>query len=152
MNRLPSSAIRRARWAALYPLLMLATANAGTVSGPSAPPAALTQHQQQQAACAKMPVATDRAACGRRADAQLAEALRAQTESRENAGALAANALQRCAVHAPPDREACERMARGEGSASGSVEGGGTIKELTTRTVEPVPATAPPAAASAASR
>jgi hypothetical protein len=129
-------------------MLMLATVNAGTVSGPSAPPAALALHQLQQAACAKMPSATERTACTRRADGQLAEALRAQTEARENAAALIANALQRCQAHAPPEREACERMARGEGSASGSVEGGGTIKELSTRTVGPVPE----APASAASR
>lgn len=148
MNRLVSLALRRTAWVALCPLLMLATVNAGTVSGPSAPPAALALHQQQKAACAKMPSAPERAGCTRRADAQLAEALRAQTEGRENTGALAANALQRCQAHAPPDREACERVARGEGSASGSVEGGGTIKELTTRTVGPVPE----APASAASR
>jgi hypothetical protein len=148
MNRLTSPALWRAACVALCPMLMLGTVNAGTVSGPSAPPAALALHQQQQAACAKKASASDRAGCTRRADAQLAEALRAQTEARENAVALTANALQRCQAHSPPERETCERMARGEGSATGSVEGGGTIKELTTRTVGPVPE----APASAASR
>ena len=152
MNRPPFFVPWRIAVAGLSLMSLLAPAQAGTVSGPSAPPSALALHQQQRAACAKPPLSADRGACEQRADATLARALQDQTERRENPGALAANALQRCQAHgAGADREACERMARGEGSVAGSVEGGGTMKELTTRTVGPVPDAAASAAAPAAS-
>ena len=43
------------------------------------------------------------------------------------------NAQQRCQVQpAGPERVACERMAQGEGSVTGSVAAGGELRELTT--------------------
>ena len=51
----------------------------------------------------------------------------------EPAQELMANAMQRCAVHKQEiDRQACERMVRGQGMVSGSVAGGGEIKEIVT--------------------
>jgi hypothetical protein len=123
---------------------------AATASGPSEPPAAIALHQQQRAACTKVTSAPERANCNRRADAALAEALRAQTEQRENPAALAQNAMRRCQAQPMDSREACERIARGEGSTSGSVEAGATVKELTIRTVEPGPDPAAPPASSPA--
>lgn len=56
-----------------------------------------------------------------------------------------ANALLRCQRHpAGDERAACERMVRGEGTQSGSVEEGGIFRELVTRTVEPAPAASAP--------
>ncbi len=51
--------------------------------------------------------------------------------------------MQRCQRLPPENKMLCERMARGEGTASGSVAAGGLIKEL----VIQVPASAPPMAA-----
>ena len=46
---------------------------------------------------------------------------------------LSDNAQQRCMAQAAgPDRVACERMAQGEGTVSGSVAAGGELRELTT--------------------
>ncbi len=64
---------------------------------------------------------------------------------------LTDNATQRCQVHKGADREACERLARGEGNSAGSVQAGGVLKELVTVEVgqpaapadAPVPAPAP---------
>jgi len=53
--------------------------------------------------------------------------------------------VRHCEAVAPENRGDCERMARGEGQVSGSVEGGGVLKEIVTRTVEPaVVSPAPP--------
>jgi hypothetical protein len=43
--------------------------------------------------------------------------------------------VARCAAQPESERADCERMARGEGTVVGSVEGGGVIKELVTRQV-----------------
>jgi hypothetical protein len=46
---------------------------------------------------------------------------------------LSDNAQQRCQAQAAgPDRLACERMAQGAGTVSGSVAAGGELRELTT--------------------
>jgi len=43
---------------------------------------------------------------------------------------LERNQRQRCDVHQGADREACEARMRGEGQRSGSVEGGGVMREI----------------------
>lgn len=51
----------------------------------------------------------------------------------ESPQVLSDNAQQRCQAQAAgPDRLACERMAQGEGTVSGSVAAGGELHELTT--------------------
>lgn len=52
------------------------------------------------------------------------------------------NALARCERVRAEDRKACELLAKGQGERSGSVEGGGVIKEIVT----PIPAPANPVA------
>ena len=58
---------------------------------------------------------------------------------------------QRCLVQPEgPDRAVCERMAHGEGTATGSVAAGGELRELTTVVpTEKKPESANPAASSA---
>lgn len=113
---------------------------------PSAPASAEAAYQKERAACLAGSSQQDRATCLKEAGAALAEARRARLGNAEDARALADNALRRCKAVAPEDRDDCERMARGEGKVSGSVEGGGVIKELVTRSVEPVPTPPAPAA------
>jgi len=101
-------------------------------------------YQKDRAACLKGLSQQDRATCLKEAGAVLAEARRAQLGNGEDAHTLANNALLRCKVVLPDARSACERMARGEGKVSGSVESGGVLKEITAYSVEPAASATPP--------
>ena len=86
-------------------------------------------YQAERARCLGEPATEDRTACLREAGAALAEA---------KAGRLAAgtdfeqNRLARCDVHkVQAEHDYCLRRMRGEGKVSGSVEGGGILRELT---------------------
>ena len=59
-----------------------------------------------------------------RADFMHSATLPAKSEELER------NQRQRCDVHQGADREACEARMRGEGQRSGSVEGGGVLREI----------------------
>lgn len=75
---------------------------------------------------------TDRAACLREIAAARMEARRGGLTTPDSATALR-NRLARCTVHSDADERAlCERMVRGEGSKTGSIEGGGLLTELVT--------------------
>ena len=91
---------------------------------------ARARYQQERAACAGISAADERRTCLREAGAALAEAKRDGLIAPSSAEA---NLTARCDVHkAAADREDCLRRMRGEGKVSGSVEGGGIYRELTT--------------------
>lgn len=72
----------------------------------------------------------DRHTCLREAGAALQEAGRGRLADPQTA--FEQNKFARCDYHKnPADREYCERRMRGEGTTSGSVEGGGILRELT---------------------
>lgn len=101
-------------------------------SGPAmAAGGAAGQYRSDREYCDRSPAVTDRQACRREAGAALAEARRGKLD--EDAGAsYEKNRLARCAVHTDPaERDYCERRMRGEGTTSGTVEGGGILRELT---------------------
>ncbi len=126
--------------ALLAPGAQAASARATALPDPSSPEAV---YRQERAKCLDGRSQQDRATCLQEAGAALAEARRGRLDNREDAATLARNALLRCQRQRPEDRPDCERLARGEGSRSGSVEGGGVIKEIVTRTVGPAPAPTP---------
>jgi hypothetical protein len=96
-------------------------------------------YQAARSACQAMAVPADRTNCLRDAGAARAQALRTGPSS-TSAEQLQRNALQRCQAHkSAEDQATCERMARGDGNTSGSVEGGGVIRELTTQVPAPMP-------------
>jgi hypothetical protein len=98
-------------------------------------------YQDDRAACVDSASLHERTACLREAGAVRAEALRGNRKAVPTTEDLARNAVQRC-QRLPPDNKAiCERMARGEGSATGSVAAGGILRELVTE----VPAASPKA-------
>ena len=97
-------------------------------------------YQRERAACMEKSSAPDRAVCLQDATAALAEARRGRLDNGDTAAERAANAVTRCKAVKPEDRNDCERMARGEGVVSGSVEQGAVVKQIVTRTVGPVPA------------
>ncbi|MFN3493119.1 MAG: hypothetical protein ACK40L_01295 [Hydrogenophaga sp.] len=128
--------------AGLLAVALLVAVSAGA-QGPVGKAEIETRFQQDKAACMAVDGAQERTSCLREAGAVRAEALRGMTQGGESAEMRLRNALQRCNP-LPPDRKAiCERMVRGEGSTSGSVAGGGMIRELTV--MEPV-APLPPGA------
>jgi hypothetical protein len=75
----------------------------------------------------------DRATCMREAGAAKQESQRGKLR---DSGDYQANASKRCDSLPAAEKADCERRAKGEGSVSGSVGGGGVVRELVT----PVPA------------
>jgi len=111
-------------------------------SAPSSPEAV---YQKERAACLDGSSHQDRDTCLQEAGAARGEASGGRLDNGEDRRALADNAVRHCQAVAPENRGDCERMARGEGQVSGSVEGGGVLKEIVTRSVEPaVTSPAPP--------
>lgn len=103
-------------------------------------------YQRDRAACQALSPTQDRTSCLRDAGAHRAQALRSGIRGGTSPQDLERNALQRCQKHTGEQRTICERMARGEGAVSGSVEGGGTIRELVTQETLPAPPPPPPQA------
>ena len=139
MNKMP---ISTRHWlAGMAAALMLAPAfaakPAASLPAPGTPEAL---YQKERAACLDGSSQQERAACLKEAGAALAEARHSRLGNGESARNLRDNALQRCKDVQTVDRDACERMTRGEGTVSGSAASGGVFKELVT--IEPA-ATAP---------
>lgn len=89
--------------------------------------------QKERADCMNGNSQQDRATCMREAGAAKQEAQRGNL--RDSAD-YQANASKRCAALPASEKADCERRSSGEGSVSGSVGGGGVVRELVT----PVPA------------
>ena len=91
---------------------------------------AQARYQQDRAACISGQSNQDRATCLREAGAALQEAKRGR--SGDQPSSYEKNQLARCDRLAGEDRDDCLRRMRGEGTVSGSVEGGGIYRELRT--------------------
>ena len=90
--------------------------------------------KQERAACLSGQTQQDKATCLKEVGAARGEAKRGNlTESPISSE----NAQARCNVLPPLDRDDCIRRIRGEGTVSGSVDGGGVLRE--TRTIVPAP-------------
>jgi hypothetical protein len=96
---------------------------------------AQARYQQERANCLSGNTQEDRATCLREAGAALVEARRGgltDPQGRERQQ----NATDRCKVLSGDERSDCYARMRGEGTTSGSVEGGGILREKIT--IEPV--------------
>jgi hypothetical protein len=93
---------------------------------------ARARYQEERARCMQS-AAEDQKACLREAGAALQASRRGQLN--EDESNFDKNRLARCAYLPEADRPDCERRMRGEGTVSGSVEGGGIYREL--RTIVP---------------
>ncbi len=106
--------------------LSFSTASA---ADPRSVPDPQKRYQEDRAFCLSGKSSQDRATCLREAGAALQDARRGRLEDAQ--AAYEQNKFARCAYHRnPADREYCERRMRGEGTTSGSVEGGGILREL----------------------
>jgi len=120
---------------ALFISLGIGAANAATASS-----AAEARYQQEHQSCLDGSSNQARATC-------LKEAGAARTAQLTTADArkLQDNAAQRCQVHrSSEDHLACERLALEEGTRTGSVQRGGVLKELVTRSAAPLPTASAP--------
>jgi hypothetical protein len=89
--------------------------------------------QKERENCLNGNTSEDRATCLREAGAAKQERQRGSLRDNSDYGA---NASKRCAALPEAERNDCERRMSGQGSASGSVDSGGIVRELVT----PVPA------------
>jgi hypothetical protein len=122
---------------------LLAAASAGAAPAGDAGPTPQQIYERDRAACLSGNTSQDQSSCLREAGAALQERRRGQLGNNVSPETFAANAIRRCEVHKDPDaHQACVRMARGEGTQSGSVAKGGVVKEYVTR-IEGEPASAP---------
>lgn len=95
--------------------------------------------EQERARCLDGRSGQARDACLREVEAARQERRRG-TLAEGAAGGYTENAMRRCETLPPPDQADCRSRVRGEGERSGSVAGGGVLKETVTRTVgQPVP-------------
>ena len=100
---------------------------------------AQSTYEQDRAACLRSDSQHERTSCLREAGAVRAQGARKMPMAGDTPESRMQNAMKRCVELPPESKATCERMVRGEGSVSGSVAGGGQIRELVT----PVPAVPP---------
>jgi hypothetical protein len=111
--------------------LILAAALAQILLSPAAFADARQTYQEERARCMSAPPEEDRAACLKEAGAALQAARRGELE--DQPAVYETNRLARCSYLPKGERGDCERRMRGEGTTSGSVEGGGIYRELRTQ-------------------
>ena len=117
---------------------MLSTATA-SAAGQSRDSEAKAAYARDRAACMSGQSNQDRATCLREAGAALQEAQRGRLENRQDP--FEQNRLIRCDSQPAADRQDCVRRMNGEGTTSGSVQGGGIYRELITPVPPATPAT-----------
>lgn len=92
-------------------------------------------YQQERAWCMANTSGEEQTTCLKNSGAAQAEKRRGTLDN--NGGDFNANAMQRCTVLTGEDRAACQARVAGLGSASGSVQGGGVIKQVETVVLPP---------------
>jgi hypothetical protein len=95
--------------------------------------------EQDRAACLRSDSQHERTSCLREAGAVRAQGTRKMPMAGDTPESRMQNAMKRCTNLPAESKATCERMVHGEGTVSGSVAGGGQIRELIT----PVPAVPP---------
>ena len=136
---IPTLHVATARVSAVVAVAVLSWASAATGAvTPDKLRQADAQYRVERAACLEGKSSQDRQSCLAEASAALAAAKSGKLDTGESQEVLMRNALARCAAVPQADRVDCERLARGEGEQSGSVNGGGVLKKIVTRSVAPI--------------
>jgi len=110
-------------------------------SGAADSSAAQARYAQDVALCKSGASQQDRATCLREAGAALAEARRGGLG--DGSAPYATNQVKRCDPLPGDQRQDCIARMQGQGTASGSVAGGGIYRELVTRETGPAPVATP---------
>lgn len=128
-----AASMRRSLVAAAAVLCSVAAVASEPTSSSAALADAQAAYARERAVCLSGRSPQDEATCLKEAGAELEMVRQAGGKlPDESPQALAKNALRRCQVVAAADRYACEQMATGHGIVSGSVAGGGILKEYVT--------------------
>lgn len=123
------SGAARALAAASAAFVALTTAAQVNIKGDTGIDAS-TNTAQERAWCTANTDGVARVDCLKEAGAAQAEKRRGTLDT--NTGTYGANAVQRCEVFEGTERVACQARVMGYGNASGSVQGGGVIKQIET--------------------
>ncbi len=134
MNRHATRSLLDTTRSLLRPLLLAAAAVA--CATPALAADKRSDHDSQRARCLSGQSHQDRATCLREAAAARDESRRGGLTGSDN---YRANALARCDRVPPADQAECRKRIE-QGATSGSVEGGGVLREHVTREVAPQPA------------
>jgi hypothetical protein len=110
-------------------ILCAAAALFGATAANAAGKSAESQYQRDRAACLAGETGQVRSACLQEAGAALQERRQGKLAAREDAN-YDANRLARCDAQKGFDRELCIRRMNGEGTVTGSIQGGGLYREL----------------------
>ena len=143
----PFSILRAGSLCAISTLLSVCAAAAMAVT--DTPSAAIeARYQAERATCMNGSSNQDRSTCLKEAGAARAEARKGQLTDGD--GKLRQNAKQRCDALSGDEARDCVARMKGKGTASGSAQGGGILRETVTRETHTVetPAAAPMPAAS----
>jgi hypothetical protein len=130
MTRVHSVTRVRAWGLALCAAGALLTATVASAADRGNPSEAQRTYQRDRAACMSGQTSQDRATCLREASAALQESKRGNLNDGQSE--FERNRLLRCEKQPPEDRQDCVRRMGSEARVSGSVEGGGVLRELTT--------------------
>tara|TARA_R110001599_G_scaffold64023_3_gene179313 strand:- start:974691 stop:975173 length:483 start_codon:yes stop_codon:yes gene_type:complete len=103
---------------------------------------ASSTYQQDRKFCMSSQSLVDQKACLQEAGAARAAARNGNLS--EATTSYEQNAMARCKALPPADQSDCARRINGQGAASGSVLGGGVIRETSTTIIESPPSTLPP--------
>ena len=126
-------------------LVIGATFGESAFAGAAAPSSAEARYQQDRANCLAGKTSEDQKTCLKEAGASL-QAARQHDLSTPSQAERIANARKACDPLSGLDRKACLARAEGDGTISGSVAGGGVLKENSVTVPVPVE-TLPPTAA-----
>ena len=117
------------RWMAFACVLSITSILTMTIAHAESAAEAQANYKKEKAACLSGQTNQDRATCLREAGAAYADAKRGRLDNDNKQ--YEQNALTRCQALKGDDREFCERRIHGEGKVTGSVSGGGELRELT---------------------
>ncbi|GKT15439.1 hypothetical protein AVHY2522_08145 [Acidovorax sp. SUPP2522] len=136
---MPMSSLRR--FSALATTALLAAAAATAHAAPDE--SARARYERDRQACLSGNTQQSEAVCLQEAGAAL-ESSRTGQLTNPGAQAEQSNAVDRCAVFkTPEERSACLDRVKGPSAVSGSPAAGGVLRESTTTTIVPAPATPP---------
>ena len=129
------------RTSSLAAAVLLSFGMTVSMAAPRAPAAGIqAQYEHERAACLSDKTGPDQAVCLQDAVSARGAALRGQLTNPEDVN-YRRNALERCQVFKGEDAKECRERILGGGTVSGSVDGGGVLRQLVT--IEPGVAPAP---------